>query len=139
MEGKLRPKLFQATLQGINETLMTHLRYCKGIIYLVSTQNLLKYLHFLPPDTCTYICVSGRKKCKFFRKICGGTENDPQVMHNKFELFSFIMWGCCCYNCHIYQVTIHLDHQSCHFMAIDQSPSSLIPQSSCIAILLSLT
>ena len=74
MEEKLYPKLFQATLQCINETVLTLLRYCQGIIHLVCTQNFLKYLHFLPPDTFTYMCVSGGKKFKFFRKICAGTD-----------------------------------------------------------------
>ena len=34
----------------------------------VHTQNFPKKLHFLPPDTQTYVCVSGGKKCYFFGK-----------------------------------------------------------------------
>ena len=29
---------------------------------------------FLPPDTHTYVCVSGRKKCYFFGKFCARTK-----------------------------------------------------------------
>ena len=29
-------------------------------------QNFRKNKHFLPPDTHTYVCVSGGKKCLFF-------------------------------------------------------------------------
>ena len=31
--------------------------------------DFTKNEHFLPPDTHTYVCVSGSKKCSFFRKI----------------------------------------------------------------------
>ena len=41
-----------------------------GIIYLVRMQNLPKNWHFFK----TYMCVSGGKKCKFFRKFCGRTQ-----------------------------------------------------------------
>ena len=34
----------------------------KGIIHLVCLQNIPKDLYFLPPDTQTYVCVSGVKK-----------------------------------------------------------------------------
>ena len=33
------------------------------------TQNFSKIEHFLPPDTHTYVCVSGGKKCSFFQKF----------------------------------------------------------------------
>ena len=33
------------------------------VIHLVRTQNFPKNEHFLPPDTHTYLCVSGDKKC----------------------------------------------------------------------------
>ena len=33
------------------------------------SQNFPKNENFLPPDTHTYVCVSGDKKCSFFRKI----------------------------------------------------------------------
>ena len=32
-------------------------------------QIFRKNEHFLPPDTLTYVCVSGGKKCSFLRKI----------------------------------------------------------------------
>ena len=31
--------------------------------------DFTKNEHFLPPDTHTYVCASGSKKCSFFRKI----------------------------------------------------------------------
>ena len=34
-----------------------------GIIHLVRKQNFPKNQHFLLPDTHTYMCVSGGKKC----------------------------------------------------------------------------
>ena len=34
-----------------------------GIINLVRTQNFPKNYYFLPPDTHTYVYVSGGKKC----------------------------------------------------------------------------
>ena len=34
-----------------------------------STPNFPKNEHFLSPDMHTYVCVSGGKKCLFFRKI----------------------------------------------------------------------
>ena len=34
-----------------------------------STSNFPKNEHFLPPDTHTYVCVSGGKKCSFFGKF----------------------------------------------------------------------
>ena len=34
-----------------------------GIIYLLRSQNFPKNQHFLPPDTHTFMCVSGGKKC----------------------------------------------------------------------------
>ena len=37
----------------------------------VSTQTQFSVkLRFLPPDTPMYVCVSGGKKCKLFRKFC---------------------------------------------------------------------
>ena len=33
-----------------------------SVIYLVRTQNFPQNEHFLPPDTHTYICISGGKK-----------------------------------------------------------------------------
>ena len=43
-----------------------------GIISLVPTQNFLKNQHTIPPDTHTYVCVSGYKMCffLFFGKFC---------------------------------------------------------------------
>ena len=41
-----------------------------GIIHLVRTQNVSRSEHFLPPDTHTYVCVSGAKKCEFFEIFC---------------------------------------------------------------------
>ena len=35
----------------------------QGIIHLVCTQNFSKKYYFLPPDTHTYMCVSGGKCC----------------------------------------------------------------------------
>ena len=34
-----------------------------------SSPNFLKNQHFLPPDTHTYVCVLGGKKCSFFGKF----------------------------------------------------------------------
>ena len=34
-----------------------------------TTPNFPKNEHFLPLDTHTYVCVSGGKKCSFFRKF----------------------------------------------------------------------
>ena len=34
-----------------------------------STPNFPKNEHFLAPDTHTYVCVSGGKKCSFFEKF----------------------------------------------------------------------
>ena len=34
-----------------------------------STPNFPKNEHFLPPDTDTYVCVSGVKKCLFSEKF----------------------------------------------------------------------
>ena len=38
-----------------------------GIIHLVRSQNFPQNENFLPPDTLTYVCLSGRKN--FFLKI----------------------------------------------------------------------
>ena len=40
-----------------------------GVSRKQSTPNFLKNEHFLPPDTHTYVCVSGGKKCSFFGKF----------------------------------------------------------------------
>ena len=45
-----------------------------GIIHLIRTQNFPKNQHFLPPDTHTYVCESGGKKCYFFEKFCVRTK-----------------------------------------------------------------
>ena len=34
-----------------------------------SMPNFLKNEHFLPPDTHTYVCLSGGKECSFFGKF----------------------------------------------------------------------
>ena len=34
-----------------------------------NTPNFPKNKHFLPPETPTYVCISGNKKCSFFRKF----------------------------------------------------------------------
>ena len=34
-----------------------------------STPNFPKNERYLPPDTHTYVCVSGGKKCSFFRSF----------------------------------------------------------------------
>ena len=41
----------------------------KGRIAKQSKPNFPKNEHFLPPDTHTYVCVLGGKKCSFFRKF----------------------------------------------------------------------
>ena len=41
----------------------------KGVSRKQSTPNFPKNKHFLPPDTHTYLCVSGGKKCSFFGKF----------------------------------------------------------------------
>ena len=40
-----------------------------GVSRKQSTSNFPKNEHFLPPDTHTYMCVSGDKKCSFFGKL----------------------------------------------------------------------
>ena len=40
-----------------------------GVSRKQSTSNFPKNEHFLPPDTHTYVCVSGGKKCSFFGKF----------------------------------------------------------------------
>ena len=40
-----------------------------GVSRKQSTPNFPKNEHFLPPDTHTYVCVSGGKKCSFFGKF----------------------------------------------------------------------
>ena len=40
-----------------------------GVSRKQSTPNFSKNEHFLPPDTYTYVCVSGGKKCSFFGKF----------------------------------------------------------------------
>ena len=41
----------------------------KGVSRKQSTPNFPKNEHFLSPDTHTYMCVSGSKKCLFFGKF----------------------------------------------------------------------
>ena len=40
-----------------------------GVSRKQSTPNFPKNEHFLPPHTHRYVCVSGGKKCSFFRKF----------------------------------------------------------------------
>ena len=40
-----------------------------GVSRKQSTPNFPKNEHFLPPDTHTYVCVTGAKKCLFFGKF----------------------------------------------------------------------
>ena len=40
-----------------------------GVSRKQSMPNFLKNEHFLSPDTHTYVCVSGGKKCSFFGKF----------------------------------------------------------------------
>ena len=40
-----------------------------GVSRKQSTSNFPKNKHFLPPDTHTYVCLSGDKKCSFFGKF----------------------------------------------------------------------
>ena len=40
-----------------------------GVSRKQSTTNFPKNKHFLPPDTHTYVCVSGGNKCSFFGKF----------------------------------------------------------------------
>ena len=40
-----------------------------GVSKKQSTPKFPKNKHFLPPDTHTYVCVSGGKKCLFFRNF----------------------------------------------------------------------
>ena len=35
-----------------------------------TTLNFPKKEHLLPPDTYTYVCILGGKKCSFFGKFC---------------------------------------------------------------------
>ena len=39
-----------------------------GVSRKQSLPNFPKNEHFLPPDTHTYVCVTGGKKCSFFGK-----------------------------------------------------------------------
>ena len=40
-----------------------------GVSKRQSTPNFPNNEHILPPDTHTYVCVSGGKKCSFFGKF----------------------------------------------------------------------
>ena len=44
-------------------------RISKQVTRIQSMPNFPKNEHFLPPDTHTYVCVSGGKKHSFFRKF----------------------------------------------------------------------
>ena len=52
-------------MELINVTIYFHYLFAFnfGIIHLVRIQNFPKNQHFLLPDTHTYVCVSGGKKC----------------------------------------------------------------------------
>ena len=46
-----------------------------SVDYSFSTfAKVSKKLYFLHPDTGTYVCISGGKNVKFFRKFCGRTK-----------------------------------------------------------------
>ena len=53
----------------ISSTISTRANIKMGVTRKESTPNFLKNEHFLPPDTQTYVCVSGGRKCSFFRKF----------------------------------------------------------------------
>ena len=54
-----------AMMELINVTIYFHYLFAFnfGIIHLVRKQNFPKNQPFLLPDTHTYVCVSGGKKC----------------------------------------------------------------------------
>ena len=54
-------------LKGVNMIILTNLK--TGISRKQRTSNFPKNEHFLPPDTHTYLCISGGKKCLFFGKF----------------------------------------------------------------------
>ena len=63
-----------------HQNVVKHSNYL-GIIHLVSTQNFPKKLYFLPPDTLTYVCVSGGKKCKFWVRDASFSESFAYVLN----------------------------------------------------------
>ena len=60
-----------------------------GIIHLLRSPNFCEKLTFLLPDTHTYLCVSGVKKCQFFGKFCDG--NKQMIPWNTSSLSSQII------------------------------------------------
>ena len=52
-----------------------------------SMPNFPKKEHFLPPDTHTYVCVSGGKKCSFFEKFAVLCLLETSVL--RFALLSY--------------------------------------------------
>ena len=57
----------KTSLQSNFALLRTNLK--TGVSRKQSTPNFPKSKHFLPPDTHTYVCISGGKKCLFFGKF----------------------------------------------------------------------
>ena len=45
------------------------MRISKRVLQENKTSNFPKNEHFLPPDTHSYVCVSGGKKCLFLGKF----------------------------------------------------------------------
>ena len=57
--------------------------YCKKL-FIQHVHKILQKKHFLPPDTLTYVCVSGYKKCQF-------SENFADVL-NGCSLIIFFLY-----------------------------------------------
>ena len=60
---------FWCTVKRINETIKPFLDNLLGIIHLVRKQNFSKNLHFLLPDTRTYVHISGGKSVSFTKNF----------------------------------------------------------------------
>ena len=68
--GKLWEITTAVTLLEVNDFIDNFVGYNKTeVTRKQSTPNFPKNKHFLPPGTPTYVCISGNKKCSFFRKF----------------------------------------------------------------------
>ena len=59
-----------------------------GVMKKQTTKNFPKNKHFLHPDTHTQVCVTGVKKCSFFREL--GILSS--LVNTRFEIRSFALW-----------------------------------------------
>ena len=75
--NKMRPEL--KVSYGCSSNLLNE---CHTSIYIRGNS----FSTYVPPDTHTYVCVSGKKKCQFFGRFCIRTKG---VMPNiRFRLFN---------------------------------------------------